>query len=55
MMRGTYGGYMCEEYIPRRRLFGMEVPSRHGVLVIPFEKISYPIPLKDWYVERIKS
>ena len=45
-MRGTYGGYMCEEYIPRRQLFGMEVSSRHGVLVIPFEKMSYLVPLR---------
>ena len=37
---------MCEEYILRRRLFGMEVLSRHGVLVIPFEKISYLVPLR---------
>ena len=37
---------MCEEYIPRKRLFGMEVPSRHGVLVIPFEKISCSVPLR---------
>jgi len=45
---------MCEEYILRRQLFGMEVPSRHGVLVIPFEKISRP-PLKDQYAERTGS
>ena len=37
---------MCEEYILRRRLFGMEVLSRHGVLVIPFEKISCLVPLR---------
>ena len=45
-MRGTCGGYMCEEYILRRPLFGMEVPLRHGVLVIPFEKISCPVLLR---------
>ena len=38
---------MCEEYIPRKRLFGMEVPSRHGVLVTPFEKISCLVPLSS--------
>ena len=37
---------MCEEYILRRPLFGMEVPLRHGVLVIPFEKISCLVPLR---------
>ena len=25
----------------------MEVPSRHRVLVIPFEKISYLVPLRN--------
>ena len=36
---------MGEEYILRRQLIGMEVPSRHEVLVIPFEKISCLVPL----------
>ena len=45
-MRGTCGGYMCEEYIPRRQLFVMEVPSRHSVLVIPFKKMSCLVPLR---------
>ena len=44
--RGTYGRYMCEEYILRRWLFEMEVPSRHRVLVIPFEKMSCLVPLR---------
>ena len=37
---------MCEEYILRRQLFGMEVPSRHGVMVIPFEKMSCLVLLR---------
>ena len=52
-MRGTYGGYMCEEYILRRQLFGMKVPSWHGVLVIPFEKISYLVPLRTGMLRKL--
>ena len=50
-MGDTCGGYLCEEYTLGRRLSVgqvpvMEVPSRHGVLVIPYEKISCLVPLR---------
>jgi hypothetical protein len=43
LVRGTYGGCMCEETGCWLSL--VEVPLRHGVLVIPFEKISCLVPL----------
>jgi hypothetical protein len=41
----------CDEEVPRWSVFvgqspRMKVPSRHGVLVMPFEKISCPILLR---------
>jgi hypothetical protein len=39
-------GTCVRSIIPRRWLFGMEVLSRHGVLVIPFEKMSCLVPLR---------
>jgi hypothetical protein len=40
-MRRPWGGVSFWDKAP-----GVEVPSRYQVLVIPFEKISYPIPLR---------
>jgi len=45
-MRGTCGGYMYEKHISRGRLFRREGLSRHGGLVIHFEKVSCLVPLR---------
>jgi hypothetical protein len=42
LVRGTYGGCMCEQ--TGCWLSPVEVPSRHGVLVIPLRRYSVRSP-----------